>query len=407
MCEFDKTYKKDYNKGGIVQKNQNVFEDDETANTAINYLYSNDNLDKTQDFLKNNGFPSAEERQYNKDNYGEQEENEQMLDLFKNKSDSVFNPKLPDDTDRAFLKGLMGEEEEERDYQKQVSSADSSQSEWERVFHGSQVENNLKPSVQTIESLPENEHTDNLNTKNYSVFDLQNAYDIARYSNNYVPAPHIKSGEYNNRIRENAKMNDKSVDKIRKSSDIIARNAESIKKAASKYGVNPAIIAACIYTEQVLNYNFLDSVFDKISWIDPSVGIGQVLISTAKKIEEETDIEKIEYLGKTIITGRSIWNVPGYGKFIGTKEDAISKRLNNEEQCVEYVAAYLKMIQDLWWDAYPIIDGKTDILATLYNMGEYGGEKGINSNPEPREFGIFAKNNYYHMQYLLGIKQEV
>ena len=88
---------------------------------------------------------------------------------------------------------------------------------------------------------------------------------------------------------------------------------------------------------------------------------------------------------------------------IGKKDEAISKRLSNDEQCIEYVAAYLKLIQDLWREEYPIIDGKTDILATLYNNGEYG-SKGINSNPEPNDFGDFAKKNYYYMRYLLGLE---
>ena len=47
-----------------------------------------------------------------------------------------------------------------------------------------------------------------------------------------------------------------------------------------------------------------------------------------------------------------------------------------------------------------VIDGKTAILATLYNVGEYG-EHGINSTPESNEFGDYAKEKYYHVKELL------
>ena len=67
---------------------------------------------------------------------------------------------------------------------------------------------------------------------------------------------------------------------------------------------------------------------------------------------------------------------------------------------IRYAAAYLSLIQDLWKETYPCIDGKTAILATLYNVGEYG-EHGINSTPESNEFGDYAKEKYYHVKELL------
>ncbi len=397
---LDKSYKKNYNGINTVQKN--VF-DDTFANSALDYLYSNENLGKTQSFLENNGFPSVEERRYNKEAYGAADEHKQMLDLFKNKSNSVLNPKLSDDTDRAFLSGLMGEEEEKAYHQNQIADANSAIKQWQSAFIGSPLESQLNgaadSALQKINTLQTAEPVFfNAKNKTVAALDSNTEYDITQSFDN-------------NRIKENAKMNNKSVKNILRSSTVIAKNADSIKRAANKYGVNPAIMAACIYTEQVLNYNVADSVIDKITWLDPSVGIAQVRISTAKTIEENTNIEKIQHLGKkeewhgnNSVT-RDIWYVPGYGKFIGTKEGAIAKRLSNDEQCIEYVAAYLKLIQDLWRETYPIIDGKTDILATLYNLNEYGSEeKGINSNPEPNDFGDFAKKNYYYMRYLLGLE---
>ena len=59
--------------------------------------------------------------------------------------------------------------------------------------------------------------------------------------------------------------NNDSVDKVsflpatdwRVASEIISRNAVAIKNAGSYYGVNPAIIATCIYTEQITNVNYV------------------------------------------------------------------------------------------------------------------------------------------------------
>lgn len=76
VIQLDKNYKKDYSE--IKTPNKSVF-DDETANSALDYLYSNDNRNKIQSFLQNNGFPSAEEREYNKELYGMQEEQKTKL----------------------------------------------------------------------------------------------------------------------------------------------------------------------------------------------------------------------------------------------------------------------------------------------------------------------------------------
>ncbi len=188
---LDKTPKKWYNQNSIVQANPNVFDNDEIANSALDYLYSNDNQNKTQSFLKNNGFPSAQEREYNKELYGVQEEQKNMQNLLKNKTNSILNPTLPNDTDRAFLKGLMGDEEEERDYQKQVARANSAVSELKNAFSGSRLESQLKgyadSAMQTINFEPTTEsgsfdakngigHIDNFNL--LQEYDTNNAASL-------------------------------------------------------------------------------------------------------------------------------------------------------------------------------------------------------------------------------------
>ena len=142
MFPLDTTSKKGYNGINTIQKNKNVFDDTFTS-SALDYLYSNDNLGKTQSFLESNGFPSIEERQYNKQSYGAADENRQMLDLFQSKSNSVLNPTISNDTDRAFLSGLMGDEEEKAYHQNQIADADSAIKQWQSAFSGSPLESQL------------------------------------------------------------------------------------------------------------------------------------------------------------------------------------------------------------------------------------------------------------------------
>ncbi len=190
-------------------------------------------------------------------------------------------------------------------------------------------------------------------------------------------------------------------------SAIIVNNATAIKNAGSYYGVNPAIIAACIFTEQVTNVNILDSLTDVPGYFaDTSIGIGQVKVSTARMLEDEGYIQKTalsnvydEWHGNNFVQ-REVWYAPAYGYVEGTRDKAIAYQLTVESENINYVAAYLRYFQDRWKDVYPEIDGRTAVLATLYNQGEI---RSPHSNPEPNPFGIDAKKEYYYMRKLLGL----
>lgn len=71
-----------------------------------------------------------------------------------------------------------------------------------------------------------------------------------------------------------------------------------------------------------------------------------------------------------------------------------------ESENVNYVAAYLAYFQDRWRDQYPEIDGRTAVLATLFNQDE---NKPPHPNPEPNPFSIQAKKEYSYMRQLLGL----
>lgn len=180
---------------------------------------------------------------------------------------------------------------------------------------------------------------------------------------------------------------------------IIKDNADTIIKAGEKFNVNPAIIAGCIYAEQTINVDVKDKYIDPLVYsygIDVSLGIGQVRISTAKKVESKG------YMPRIIVDDFGISN--GEESIIVNQENNMRARaLMNDKTNIMYVAAYLRYIQDIWKNKYPQISGKSDILGTLYNIGEYG-KNGVNSNPQSNDFGKTVKKNYGKMQGLLGLK---
>ena len=189
-------------------------------------------------------------------------------------------------------------------------------------------------------------------------------------------------------------------------SEIIKNNADYINAAGAYYNVNPAIIAACIYTEQIKNVNWVDSLTDVPGfWMDTSVGIGQVKISTAKMLEDNGYIAKTEFKRLEVIGNMtySVWSTPGTHTgevYANSREEAISYRLSSDGENVNYVAAYLAYWQDVWRPAYPQIDGHSDILGTLYNLGDRANPP--NTNPKPNPFGENVKKEYHYMQKLLG-----
>ncbi len=104
------------------------------------YLYAKESQPKTQKFLFNNGFPSYEDREYDKEFYGEKEEKRRFDAHFGSRLSDILNPKLPDKEERLFLSGFWGDEEEERQYQKQVADNKKAKTELYEAFRGSPFE---------------------------------------------------------------------------------------------------------------------------------------------------------------------------------------------------------------------------------------------------------------------------
>lgn len=177
-------------------------------------------------------------------------------------------------------------------------------------------------------------------------------------------------------------------------SKLIKENASYIINAASYYDIDSRIVAAAIFTEQSLNVDWKDKCTDWLAfyWINTSVGIGQVRLSTAEFLEEEG------YVPKTS-SSEGGWNIPIVGHINGTETMSRCKRLEDNEFNTIYVAAYLKYFVDEWNEKFPTISSRCDILCTLYNIGHESTK--ANSNPKSNNFGNYANDNYDMMYILL------
>ena len=193
---------------------------------------------------------------------------------------------------------------------------------------------------------------------------------------------------------------------VKDADQLIKNNKETILAAARAHNVDPGIVAGVIYAEQILNYDWKDEFADvPFYYLNTSVGIGQVRISTARLLEDKEYVDKTYYVRYECHCDYGnypkrveVWYAPGYGEVYGNRDLAIAKRLTVDSQNIKYVAAYLNYIQDYWKNTYDI-SGRPDILGTLYNIGEGS----PNTSPQSNDFGKEVQKQYGHMLELLGI----
>ena len=172
----------------------------------------------------------------------------------------------------------------------------------------------------------------------------------------------------------------------KRANETIKSNSENIKTAAEKYNVNPKMVATAIYTEHRLNVDKLDTLTDWLAlmYVDMSVGLGQVKMSTAYLLEKSGYISSSNIL-QEYVNDCDLVNVNRY------------VRLCNDKSNSEYVAAYLRLIIDEWEDEYPQISEDPAILMTLYNIGV----RTPHSDPKANYFGEKALEYYENINSLL------
>ena len=171
--------------------------------------------------------------------------------------------------------------------------------------------------------------------------------------------------------------------------DLIRENAQYIIDAAEEFGVDAQILAGVIYTEQVLNVDWIDTCTDWLGstgLVDTSVGIAQVKMSTAESVEEAGLMERID--------------AEVYGFVVISHHKLRYARLCDNETNIRYAAAYLKQLTDAWQPSYENVAKSPSILGTLYNIGVGN----PHSNPEPNDFGNHVAKVYDKMKELLGIE---
>lgn len=247
---------------------------------------------------------------------------------------------------------------------------------------------------------------------------VMSGISITHFRSEYKVTPEIfsfVSGASDYEIKDEAKKN--AAKKIIENKDYILYYAEM-------YNVDPRIIAGCIYVEQTKNYNTFDCADTEVSrWLgkDNSLGIGQVKISTAKYIENNKGLkldDKVYYMFPNEIENEKLKNISDvlccdynfsnilfpilydyYYYYTSLyNHNLIIEKLNQDSINIEYIAAYLNLLSNMWEDEFPEIRNNPAILGTLYNLGH---EKIPHSDPQPNDFGLIVNNNMYLMNELL------
>ena len=159
----------------------------------------------------------------------------------------------------------------------------------------------------------------------------------------------------------------------------VINNKEAIKSAAEQYNVDANVLAACIYVEQYYNYNLIDDITDvSLFFMDTSVGLAQVKISTAKLLMERGYVQTY-----------------GNGSLQNLR---IAKMLKSDNVYnIQCAAAYLSYLESYWDTAYDVSADPT-IWGTLYNMGPLT----PHGNPKPNWFGEKVGGYYWYMERLLN-----
>jgi hypothetical protein len=152
----------------------------------------------------------------------------------------------------------------------------------------------------------------------------------------------------------------------------IKQNILLIKSASKLANINPIYLAAIIYTERTLNYDWEDDAMDVIladAGLNNSIGFCQVKLKTAYYIEKT--------LNKPFLP-------------LSTSKNELIEKLSIDSLNILYAACYVKIISDKWGEAGFSLDDKPEIIGTLYSTGLYNRDGSLrvpNKNPKANKFG--------------------
>ena len=158
---------------------------------------------------------------------------------------------------------------------------------------------------------------------------------------------------------------------------VIIENKDTIKGMAENYNVDPNVLAGCIYVEQFYNYDWFDKLTDvSLFFMDTSIGISQVKISTARLLSASGHIPPLDDLSNLQLAQM-------------LQDDATFN--------IQCAAAYLSYL-DTYWDPAYDVSADPAIWGTLYNMGALT----PHNTPKPNWFGEKVCGYGWYMELLLA-----
>ena len=158
--------------------------------------------------------------------------------------------------------------------------------------------------------------------------------------------------------------------------------------ASRIFDISPSILASIIYTERMLNYTWEDKALDKIlaeAGVNSSIGFSQVKLKTAYWIEVQLNEKSSKFFPGEKYKGKLK---------LSASPNEIIRKLENDSLNIMYAAAYLRIIESRWARAGCPINGRTEILGTLYSTGLFnrdGSERKPKKNPKSNYFGKKVK----------------
>ncbi len=164
----------------------------------------------------------------------------------------------------------------------------------------------------------------------------------------------------------------------------IGTNKILIESSTEKFHINPSYLAAIIFTERTLNYDWKDDALDVLlakAGRNSSIGFTQVKLKTAYWIERQLD----DSLSVFFPGGKYTGIVP-----VSKSPVELLTKLQNDSLNILYAAAYLRIIQSRWAKAGFTIAGKPEIIGTLYSIGFFkpdGTERIPHASPVANAFG--------------------
>jgi hypothetical protein len=182
--------------------------------------------------------------------------------------------------------------------------------------------------------------------------------------------------------------------------DVLLEHSVNIVSAARTFDIDPRLLAAIVYTEQIYKVKPGEEVIDYVfalSGYNSSIGIAQIKVQTATRIEQNTRNPKNRFY-----PGEKLNAVLPHSK----NKHTLIENLRDPKINLLYAAAYIAIILKIWSSALPSFRDRamrTSIIATLYSRGLITPEGGVREpHPNPRSNAFGKKVEEFYNSFWLG-----